>query len=48
LLDGDGWGDPFDFFDVGFFELVKELTGVGGEGLHVFALAFSEDRVEGE
>ncbi len=48
MFDGDGGGDAFDFVDIWFFQLVEELAGVGGEGLHVFSLTFSEDGVEGE
>ena len=28
--------------------MIEELAGVGGKGLHVFSLTFSEDGVEGE
>ena len=48
LLDRDGGGDAFDFFDVWFFELVEELPRVRGERFHVLALTLSEDRVERE
>ena len=34
--------------DPGPFHLPQELAGVGGEGLHVAALALFENRVEGE
>ena len=34
--------------DVGFFDALEELAGVGGEGFDVAALAFGVDGVEGE
>ena len=34
--------------DVGFFDALEKLAGVGGEGFYVAALAFGVDGVEGE
>ncbi len=34
--------------DVGLFDALEELAGVGGEGFDVAALAFGVDGVEGE
>ena len=48
LLDGDGGGEAVHVIDVGFFDALEELAGVGGEGFDVAALAFGVDGVEGE
>ena len=48
LLDGDGGGEAVHVVDVGFFDALEELAGVGGEGFDVAALAFGVDGVEGE
>ena len=48
LLDRDGRREPFDRVDVGLLHQAEELAGVGGQGLHVAALPFGVDRVEGE
>jgi len=48
LLDGDGGGEAIDEVDVGLLDALKELAGVGGEGLDVAALALGVDGVEGE
>ncbi len=48
LLDGDGRGQALDVVDVGLVHAPQELTGVGGQGLHVAPLSLREDRVEGQ
>ena len=48
LLDGDGGREAVNRVDVGAFELVEELPGVGREGFDVAALALGVDGVEGE
>ena len=48
LLDGDGGGEAVHVVDVGLFDALEELAGVGGEGFDVAALAFGVDGVEGE
>ena len=48
LVDGHRRAQALDELDVGFVHLPEELTGVGGQGLHVAALPLGEDRVEGE
>ncbi len=48
LLDGDGGGEAVHVVDVGLFDALEELAGVGGEGFDVTALAFGVDGVEGE
>jgi len=48
LLDGDGGGEAVHVVDVGFFDALEELAGVGGERLDVAALALGVDGVEGE
>ena len=48
LLDGDGGAEALDGVDVGPFDLVEKLAGVGGERFDVAALAFGIDGVEGE
>ena len=40
--------EALDELDVGLVHLPEELTGVGGQGLHVAALSLGEDRVEGQ
>ena len=48
LLDGDGGAEAFDGIDIGPLDLVEKLASVGGKSLHVAALAFGIDGVEGE
>ena len=48
LLDCDGGGEAVHVVDVGLFDALEELAGVGGEGFDVAALAFGVDGVEGE
>ena len=48
LLDGDRGGKAFDHVDFGAFHLIEKLARVGGERLHVTALAFGVDGVEGQ
>ena len=48
LVDGDGRRQAFDGIDIRFVDLPQKLPRVGGEALHVTALALSEDRVEGQ
>ena len=46
LLDGDGRRQAVDLVDVRLLHHFKELPGVGGEALHIAALAFGIDGVE--
>ena len=48
LLDRNGGGEAFDGFHVGLAQLIQELTGVGRQRLHVFALAFGVHGVKGQ
>ena len=48
LLDGDGRREPLDGLHLGLVHLADELAGIGGQGLHVAALALGVDRVEGK
>src|SRR5438309_1125646 len=48
LFDGNGRRQTLDEIDVGFFHLIKKLTGIGREALNVAALAFSIESIEGE
>ena len=48
LVDGDGGAEALDVVDVGLLHAAEELSGVGGEGLDVAALALGVDGVEGE
>ena len=48
LVDGDGRRKALDAVDVRLVHLAEELAGVGGEALHVAALALGVDGVEGE
>ena len=48
LLDGDSRAEPFDVVHIGFFHHRQELAGIGGEGLHIAALAFCVERVKGQ
>jgi hypothetical protein len=48
LIDGDGRREALDEVHVGLVHLAQELAGVGGEGLHVAALPFGVDSVEGQ
>ena len=46
LLDGDRGAEALNGVHVGPLELVKKLAGVGGEGLHVTALALGINHVK--
>jgi len=46
LLDGDGRGKSLDMVHVRFLHQGEELAGIGGEGLHVAALAFGIEGIE--
>ena len=48
LLDGNGRAKPLDVVHIGFFHHRQKLTGVGGKGLHVTALALGIEGVEGQ
>ena len=48
LLDGDGGREPFDGVHVRLAHLLQELPRVGRERLHVAALPFGVDGIEGE
>ena len=48
LLDGDGGRQAVDLVDVRLLHHLQELPRVGRQRLHVAALAFGVDRVEGE
>ena len=48
LVDGDGRRDALDALHLRAVHAVQELAGVGGEGLHVAALALGVDGVEGQ
>ena len=48
LVDGDGRREALDAVDVRLVHLAQELARVGGQTLHVAALALGVDRVEGE
>jgi hypothetical protein len=48
LLDGDGGGEAVHVVDVGLFNALEKLAGVGREGFDVAALALGVDGVEGE
>ena len=48
LVDGDGRGQALDGVHLGLFHLADELAGIGGEALHVPALALGVDGVEGQ
>jgi hypothetical protein len=48
LVDREGGGKAGHVVDVGFFDALEELAGVGGEAFDVAALAFGVDGVEGE
>ena len=48
LVDRDRRREPLDRVHVGLVHLPEELPGVGGQRLHVAALALGVDRVEGE
>ena len=45
LFDGNGRAEPFDVIHIGLFHR-QELAGIGGERLHVAALAFCIEGVE--
>ena len=48
LFDGDGGAQAVDRIDVGPLHLVEKLARVGGKRLHIAALAFGVDGVEGQ
>ena len=48
LVDGDGRRQAVDGLDLRLVHDAEELTGVGRQRLHVPALAFGEDRIEGK
>ena len=48
LLDGDGGREALYGIHVGLVHLLQELAGVGGQRLHVAALALGVNSVEGE
>ena len=48
LVDGYGGAEALDVVDIGLLHAAEELSGVGGEGLDVAALALGVDGVEGE
>ena len=48
LVDGDGRGKALDIVHVGLVHLAQEHPGVGGQGLHIAALALGVDGVEGQ
>ncbi len=48
LFDGDGGRQAGELVDLGFFQLLGELAGVGGHRVEEAALAFGEEDVEGE
>jgi len=48
LLDGDGWREALDVVHIGLLHHLQELPGVRRQALHVAALTFSINRVEGE
>ena len=48
LLDGDRGRESFDRIDVGLLHQAEELPRVGGQRLHVTALAFGINGIERE
>ena len=48
LLNRDNRGKAADFLHLGLFQHAHEVLGVGGEGVHIAALAFGIQGVEGE
>ena len=46
LLDGNGWRQPLDGIDIGFFHHRQELPGIGRQRFHIAALAFGVQRIE--
>ncbi len=48
LVDGDRWGQAVDRVEVGFVHLAEEHARVAGEALHIAALPFGIDGVEGQ
>ena len=48
LVDGDGRAEAIDAIDIRFFDLIKELAGIGRERFDIAALAFGVERVESE
>ena len=48
LVDGDGRGQTVDLFHIRLFHLAQELTGIGGQGFHISALALRVNGIEGQ
>ena len=48
LLYGDYRAEARNRFDLGFFQYAHEMLGICGKGIHVPALAFGIDRIEGK
>ena len=48
LVDGDGRGQTVDLLHVRLFHLAQELTGIGGQGFHISALALRVNGIEGQ
>ena len=48
LVDGDGGGQALDVLHIRLFHLAQELSGVGGQGLHVAPLTFRIDGIKSE
>src|SRR5204863_6476357 len=48
LFNRNSGGKALDVVHVRLLHLVEELPRIGGEGFHVFPLAFGEDGVEGQ
>ena len=48
LFNGNGWGQTVDMVHIGLVHQLQELPGVGGKALHIAALPFGIDGIEGE
>ena len=48
LLDGDGGRQTLDHIHIGLVHQLQKLAGVGGQALHIAALALGIQRVKGE
>jgi hypothetical protein len=48
LLDRDGGAEALDMLDIGLLHHLQKLARIGGERLHIAALTFRIDGVEGE
>jgi len=46
LVDGNGRREPFDRFDVGFFDVAQKLARIARKGFDVAPLPFHVDGVE--